>query len=585
MGKTDWGGRVTAYPAEAVDRYRGAGYWGSLPIAAEFRAVAARVPDREAVVAPDGRLTYRELDEQADRLALGLVQLGLQPGQTAILQISNRLMSVVAWYGLLKAGLVPACSLTAHRAHEIGAISRKTGAVAHLAEAGGNFDLIAFAREQRAGHPTLRYVLTLGAPARSQPPAQPGTDEAQVEDLIEQADPGLARKVVDGIQAGIDPDDVAVFQLSGGTTGVPKVIPRLHAEYWYNARAYAAASGWDETTRNGHLIPVIHNAGIVCGVHAPHSVGGCLLLTTADLDQALPMLAAEQVTDVLFGHGHYSAVTHPAFSRLASSLRRVVLSGAKVPLPLFEALERHGLWAGQLFGMGEGFFALSSLTAPREARLTTVGTPISPLDEFRVLAPAAEHEVAEGEVGELACRGPYTLRGYFDAPDVNRAAFTADGFYRTGDLVAARWFGEERSISVEGRLKDIINRGGEKISAEEVEVLLLRHPGIQAVAVVPMPDKRLGERSCAYLVATGRELELADLQAHLAGLGLAKFKWPERLEWVPALPKTAVGKLDKKLLQREIAAKVAEEHARTSGLPQARSRHADGPGSRRSAPD
>ena len=238
MGKTDWGGRVTAYPAAVADRYRRAGHWGSLPIAAEFRAVATRVPDLDAVVAPDGTLTYRELDEQADRMALGLVQLGLTPGQPVIMQVSNRLMSVVAWYGLLKAGLVPACSLTAHRAHEIGAISRKTGAVAHLAEAGDRFDLIAFAHEQQSGHPTLRHVLTLGSPAAS-PPGAGGAEDARVEDLIERADPALARKVVDDIQAAIDPDDVAVFQLSGGTTGVPKVIPRLHAEYWYNARAYA----------------------------------------------------------------------------------------------------------------------------------------------------------------------------------------------------------------------------------------------------------------------------------------------------------------------------------------------------------
>lgn len=207
---------------------------------------------------------------------------------------------------------------------------------------------------------------------------------------------------------------------------------------------------------------------------------------------------------------------------------------------------------------GEGFFALSSAEAPREARLTTVGTPISPLDEFRVLDPSSEDEVPDGEVGELACRGPYTLRGYFDAPDVNKVAFTSDGFYRTGDLVAVRTFGRERALSVEGRIKDVINRGGEKISAEEVEVLLLRHPGIREAAIVAMPDERLGERACAYLVPTEGRLTLPDLQEHLAALGVAKFKWPERLEWVPALPKTAVGKLDKKLLHRQIAAKLLE---------------------------
>ena len=240
MSKIDWAGRVTPYPAETVARYRGAGAWGSLPIAAEFRAVAERMPDREAVVAPDGRLTFGELDHQADRLALGLVELGLRPGQAVVLQVSNRLLTIVAWYGLLKAGLIPVCALTAHRAHEIGAISRKTGAVAHLAEAGtGNFDLVAFARQQRVGHPTSRYVLTLGASAA----AQASGAQLRVEDLIEQADAAVARKVVDSIQAQIDPDEVAVFQLSGGTTGVPKIIPRLHAEYWYNARAYAAGIG------------------------------------------------------------------------------------------------------------------------------------------------------------------------------------------------------------------------------------------------------------------------------------------------------------------------------------------------------
>ncbi|EXG81236.1 (2,3-dihydroxybenzoyl)adenylate synthase [Cryptosporangium arvum] len=540
MSSTD---ELVRYPAEVGARYRAAGAWGTRSLAAEFRAVADRVPDREAVVAPDGRLSYRELDERADRLALGLAELGLRPGGRVVLQIGNRLMSVVAWYGLLKAGLVPICSLPAHREHEISGVNRKTGAVAHLVEAGGRFDLVEFARRQRIGVP-----LTIGA----------ADGPNRLEDLIDRSDPAAARAAVDRIQAEIHPDDVAVFQLSGGTTGVPKIIPRLHAEYWYNARAYAEASGWDETTRNGHLIPVIHNAGIVCGVHAPHSVGGCTLLTSPALDQALPMLAAEGVTDVLFGHGHYGAVGHPVFPRLVPSLRRVVLSGAKVPLPLFEALEAHGLWAGQLFGMGEGFFALSSAEAPREARLTTVGTPISPLDEFRVLDPSSEDEVPDGEVGELACRGPYTLRGYFDAPDVNKVAFTSDGFYRTGDLVAVRTFGRERALSVEGRIKDVINRGGEKISAEEVEVLLLRHPGIREAAIVAMPDERLGERACAYLVPTEGRLTLPDLQEHLAALGVAKFKWPERLEWVPALPKTAVGKLDKKLLHRQIAAKLLE---------------------------
>ncbi|MBV9796169.1 MAG: AMP-binding protein [Actinobacteria bacterium] len=555
MSPAGWSGRLVSYPAEAVARYRAAGLWGTATIAGEFRTVADRVPGHLALVTAEGRLTYRELDEQADRLAAGLTELGLAPGDRVILQLSNRLITVVTWYGLLKAGLIPVCTLAAHRGHEIGAISRRTQAVAHIVDTrAGRFDLVAFAREQQQGHPTLRHVLTTGADDRDG-----GRDGGiRVEDLLDRSDPAEGRKVVDNIQAGIDADDVAVFQLSGGTTGVPKIIPRLHAEYWYNARAFAAVSGFTEETRNGHLIPVIHNAGVVIGMHAPHSAGGAMILTGPDLGQALPLLAAEGVTDILLGHGHYDAVRNPAFPALTATLRRALLSGAKVPPPLFERLEQLGVWAGQTFGMGEGFFAVSQPDSDRAARLTTVGTPMSPLDEFRVLAPGTEDQLPDGETGELATRGPYTLRGYFDAPEQNRSAFTTDGFYRTGDLVRVRVFGAERCISVEGRIKDMINRGGEKISAEEVEGLLMRHPLVRAAAVVAMPDPRLGERTCAYLVTEGT-VALGEVQQHLARLGVAKFKWPERIEQIAELPKTSVGKVDKKRLRQDIAAKLRPE--------------------------
>src|SRR5262249_9227892 len=207
-------------------------------------------------------------------------------------------------------------------------------------------------------------------------------------------------------------------------------------------------------------------------------VGGCLVLTSADLVEALPVLAAEQVTDVLLGHVHYRAVFETAFAPLAGSLRTVVLSGAKVPPEVLERLEQLGGWAGQRFGMGEGFFTVTRPGAPRLARLTTVGTPMSPLDEYKVLEVASEAAVDDGQVGELCCTGPYTLRGYFDAAEHNARAFTSDGFYRTGDLVAVRTIDSERYLSVEGRIKDMINRGGEKDIAKEGDLAPVQHPPI-----------------------------------------------------------------------------------------------------------
>jgi 2,3-dihydroxybenzoate-AMP ligase len=556
MSMSRWGNRLVRYPADRARRYRESGLWGTRTIADEVHAVAAAHPRREAVVALDGRLTYRELDEKTDVLAAGLAGLGLVPGDPVLFQVTNRLGAILAWYGVLKAGLVPVCTLAAHRGHEIGEISRRTGAVAHLVEAGTRgFDLVGFAAEQRRDHPTLRHTLVLGATG------DPAGDTrcVAVESLGAGTGPKAARALVEDIQRGLDPDDVAVFQLSGGTTGVPKVIPRLHAEYWYNAAAYARSWGWSPDTRVAHLIPVIHNAGIVCAVHGPHSAGGCLVLGTPDLDASLPLMAKEGATHVLLGHGHFAAVAVAGFAAATASVTQVVLSGTKVPPALFDELEQRGLWSGQLFGMGEGLFLTTRPGAPREARATTVGTPLSATDEIRILEPGSDTELPDGQVGELCCRGPYTVPGYFDAAAHNARAFTTDGFYRTGDLACVRAIDGRRYVSIEGRIKEVINRGGEKVNAAEVELLLLRHPRITAAAAVAMPDPRLGERTCAYLVVQGEPLTLADIREHFTQLQVAKFKWPERIEHLTEIPRTLVGKLDKKLLQADIAAKIAAE--------------------------
>ncbi|MHA4852053.1 (2,3-dihydroxybenzoyl)adenylate synthase [Rhodococcus sp. MSC1_016] len=554
MTFSDWGGRLVPFPEDRADHYRASGAWSSDPTGQRLHEIATRFPDRSAVITAEREMSFIELDRRTDQIAAGLIRLGLQRLDPVIFQLTNRLETVLAWYGCVKAGLIPVATLAAHRMHEIGKISRKVGAVAHIVEASlPTFDLVGFAREHAADHPTIRHILTVAGGADG---AEPRLEELGLDIPV-----ASARTIVEQTEAQTDPLDVAAFQLSGGTTGVPKVIPRIHAEYWNNALLYAKRLGWDEHSRVAHLIPIIHNAGITCGLHAAHSVGACLILATADASSAFELMARARATEVLIGHGHYQAVLSPDFDKARASLSRVVLSGAKVPLELFERVDDGaGHWAGQLFGMSEGLFTVTPPGAPTRARLTTVGTPVAADDEIRILEPGTENELGDGEVGELCCRGPYTIPGYFDAPDHNREAFTSDGFYRTGDLAAITIIDGERYLSIEGRIKDLINRGGEKINAEELELLLLAHPGVANAAVVAMPDPRLGERTCAYLVATdGEPLPLSDIQAHLAKLGVAKFKWPERLEWASSLPHTNVNKIDKKRLRAEIAAKVAAE--------------------------
>ena len=206
--------------------------------------------------------------------------------------------------------------------------------------------------------------------------------------------------------------------------------------------------------------------------------------------------------------------------------------------------------------MAEGLVTFNRLDDPPEVRYETVGLSWCEDDEIRIL-DEEQRDVPPGVVGELAVRGPYTLRGYFRAPEVNARSFTADGFYLSGDLMRSHPSG---GFVVEGRKKDLINRGGEKISAEEVENMLLGHPQVLNAACVPMPDPVLGERTCAYVIpAPGNHPTLEDVTKYLTELGLAKFKWPERLEVVNEFPLSPFGKVSKKDLAEAIKQKVIAE--------------------------
>jgi 2,3-dihydroxybenzoate-AMP ligase len=208
--------------------------------------------------------------------------------------------------------------------------------------------------------------------------------------------------------------------------------------------------------------------------------------------------------------------------------------------------------------MAEGLLCYTHLDDAESVTFTTQGRALSPADEIRIVDSDGLN-VTPGQVGELWCRGPYTIRGYYRAPERNHEAFSSDGYYRTGDLVRLDPSG---NLVVEGRSKDLINRGGEKISAEEIESHLIAHPAIDAAAVVAMPDAILGEKACAYLaLRPGETFDLTMIRNFLAARGVAQFKWPERIEFVRELPLTNVGKIKKSELRADIAEKIARERA------------------------
>jgi len=537
---------LVGFLPEVAARYRAEGYWGTLPIGDELRAVAAAHPQVEAVVTDERRLTYADLDARTDAIAQRLANLGLRAGDPVILQVGNTPETVEALYALVKMGAIPVCSLVPFGHHEIDAVARLVGARAHLVQADvPGRDLVTFAREVRAAVPGMELILTIRGEA----------DGAERIDEV----PALATSRPDfGVR---DADAIAVMQLSGGTTGTPKAIPRLHAEYWYNALATAQRFGYAAGDRVAHFLPVVHNAGIHAALFAAHSVGATLVLgATWSPPDVLDVLGRERITHLATMTTLVSSICDdPQFEAAAAGLKRLSLAMPAVHGDLFDHLSAKGVAVCQFFGMSEGFVCSVPTDAPVSMRRETVGYPLSPADEFKVLDPDTGAEVPAGHVGELCVRGPYTLRGYYNAAEHNARAFTPDGFLRTGDLVSTVEIDGRACLRLAGRHKDLIGRGGEKINAAEIEELLVQMPGVCAAALVAMPDPRLGERPCAFLVTEpGAFPSLAEVRDFMQERGVAKYKWPERLEPISELPVTAVGKVSKAVLREELAARLRQ---------------------------
>jgi 2,3-dihydroxybenzoate-AMP ligase len=309
----------------------------------------------------------------------------------------------------------------------------------------------------------------------------------------------------------------------------------------------------------------VHNAGMVCFNTTTHLRGGTVCVTEeADTDTFLSTIERERVT--------YTGGALPVIVRAIERLRarRYDLSSVKqfISLDSGPMVERElSVPANHIFGMAEGLCMFTRFGDPASVRAEMIGRPVSPLDEVRLAKPGTDDPVAEGEDGEFCCRGPYTLHGYYKAPEHNLKAFTRDGMYRSGDLMRAVRIGGKLFYKFVGRIKDNIDRGAEKISAEEIEAHVGRHPAVASVAAIGMPDPTYGERVCVYLILNAGHAapSIAELGAFLGQQGLAKFKWPERIEVMENFPVTKVGKVSKALLRADVSQKLEQERLRKAG--------------------
>ena len=546
---------VVPYPPEFAARYRQKGYWEDRPLISFFDEAFAEFADRIALVSGAERVTYRELAQRVERLALHFLELGIKPLDRVVVQLPNVPEFVYVYFGLQKIGAIPVMALPPHRYREIRYFVELTEAVGYvIPDRLGDFGFAELAGRIRDECPSLHFVLAHGDEV------PPGS--VSLRELL-QKESALDRSALHRIK--IDPTDPAVFQLSGGTTGVPKLIPRTHNDYVFNSKCAASMVGVTRDDAVLITLPVAHNLPLACpGIQGYFLRGARVVLSTSPrAADVFPLIERERITHLKVVPALLIRwINDPVIARYDLSSVRVIQSGGQRLQPEVKRLTETVIPSATVqenFGMAEGLLIFVRLNDPYEVRLETVGRPMCDDDEVRLVDDEGR-EVPDGEVGELACRGPYTLCGYYRAPEHNARAFTADGFYLTGDLMRRHPSGD---LIVEGRKKDLINRGGEKISAEEIENLILSHPSVHNVACVPVPDPVLGERTCAFIIPrSGQSVTVEDLARFLTEAGIAKFKLPERVELVDEFPLSPFGKVSKVALTARITEKLREESKR-----------------------
>ena len=536
------------WPEELARRYIEAGVWEGITVAEMIERTARRQPGKVAVIHGETRITYDELVQSAKRLASGLSSLGLRSQDRVVLQLPNCPEFVALYLAFNYIGVIPVMALRAHRHAEIRHFVRSSGAVAYcIPDRVGSFDYRAMAAEMVDEFPSLTHVVVVGEPGPGQTAYPPLAEyEPADDDVLGRLRP--------------NPSDVSTMLLSGGTTSLSKLIPRTHNDYVYNARICAETAGFSAETVFLAILPLGHNYNLACpGMLGVFHAGGTLVIAKgADSTEVFTTIARERVTTVA---AVVPLITtwlngHLAKQFDVSSLQVVQNGGARLP-PELRARLRHevGCVPQEIYGTAEGLINMTRLTDSDDLLLESSGAPVSEWDEIAVLDDQ-ERAVPDGELGELVTRGPYTIRGYYNAPDTNAQAFTADGFYRMGDIVRKRG----RYVYTEGRRKDLINRGGEKISCDEVENLIFQLSQVREVSLVAMQDPVFGERACACVVLqAGTELTFDDLIAHLRAQQIASFKLPERLEIMESFPISPAGKILKRELREIVARRLAIE--------------------------
>lgn len=543
---------ITPFKEEDAEKYNKEGWWPRLTFGDILDQTAEKYPDKTAFIDTTHRLTYAEIRDLANKTAIALMDIGVKPTDRVLLQLPNWNEFAVAYFGIQKAGAIDTLLIDRYRAYEIGYLSQLSGAATWIVgEKYKKIDYLPIISEVLEENPHLKNVVIVRSSSDS--------PYLSLENLIDGIE--LTTENLDRLSQR-RPDSMQVSHMgpTGGTTGLPKIVPRTHNDLICGSKHCATA--WDVSENDIHLIagPVGHDLCFSKAFLASVLTGGTVVfLDSTDLDDICRTIEKEKVTTIVWVPTLARRLA--SFDRLGdydlSSVQRMHCGGGvSQPDLIRDVQEILKCRYHNGYGATEGMTCITKASDSLETIMNTVGKPTCPNDTYKVV-DFDGNQLPTGASGELLIKGPGVFTGYYKNPEENQKAFTSDGFFKTGDVAK---IDENGYVTLTGRIKEMINRGGESISAVEIERLISDHPDVQMVAVVPMPDKDLGERACAYIqTMQGVDLDFGGVIEFLKSRQVSVLQLPERIEFVDEIPLTKAKKMDKQALVKDITEKLSTE--------------------------
>lgn len=536
---------------ELINSFRQKGYWASKTLNDSFDEAVRAFPDKKALIQDDRVVTYREFKKATDRLSAGLRRIGIGRGMVVAVQLPNCIEFSYLQIALARIGAIIQPIHMPFRSYEVESQLAfcEASAIVISPEYSG-FNYMEMIQEIRPRLPQLSVVLTVGD-------RRVGPDVYSIEEMCETG----PSDVTSANDEQIDADNTLLLNFTSGTEGNPKGFLHTHNTIVAHSKRTAEALGFRDTDVFLSFSPMTHTFGHIITYFSVLSGGTIVFVQKYDPAESLRLIEKEKITYMQGTPAHLIGTLNHAdyVANNLKSLRICFTGGSQVPSKLVKQLrDEIGCDVVNAYGQGENLIHTmgSTLWDTDEKMLSCVGRAMIGT-EIKIVDETREKEVPQGDVGEICFRGPSLFIGYFKNPDLTAKTRNSDGWFFTGD---AGYLDDDGYLHLSGRKKEMINRGGTKIYPLETENLLYFHPKIDRVAVVGMPDARLGERVCAYVVTKkGEVITQAEVADYLNQQKVSRSKIPERVEMIPEMPLNPTGKINKLQLAKDIADKLIVE--------------------------